>query len=370
MRELPINARERLTALARVLVDQNAARMLVSPYEKREGFWFGAGNLSRDRSGAMFLIGRYRNYGDSRTGLDAGTRGSELAVFRSDDQAKGFRKIVSFSKSDLSCEGHNVVSIEGAKLLFSEEGVEVFVSTEKAGIEYPPEVRSFHKPGTGVWTIDHATAPSVEALKAAELKTIIRSEDPRWLHAKDPVVSRTSKGDTLLYFCTHPFNWASANSALSVRPSGGAVFSEPNYQPFPRGFTWDVAISRITGFCPVPAAGLFKEYPGTMLVFYDGGESMRKYDEHPAAVRRPRGYSCEELGGLAYATDGDYRNMERLSTRLPFFVSPYGTGCSRYVDVLAAEEGYYVTWQRSQPDGSQPLVLNFVRRKDAEKILA
>ncbi len=370
MKELTLNMRERLINFARMLVDQKAARPIIAPHENRAGFWFGAGNLSRDRSGAIHLIGRYRNLGDSRTGLEAGTRGLELAIFRSDDQAKSFRKIVSFSKSDLNCGGFSVISIEGAKLLFSDTGVELFLSTEKAGIEYPAEVRSFHKPGTGIWTIDRISAPSIEDLKKTEPKTILASRDPRWLHLKDPVVARTGTGDTLLFFCTHPFNWASGNSAFAVRPGGSDRFSEPNFQFFPRGFTWDVAISRITGFCPIPPVGIFANYPAITLVFYDGGESMRKYDEHPNAVHRPRGYSCEELGGLAYSTAGDYLNIERLSTQLPFFVSPYGTGCSRYVDVLVTEEGYFVIWQQSHPDGSQPLVMNFVTRKDAEKILA
>ena len=96
------------------------------------------------------------------------------------------------------------------------------------------------------------------------------------------------------------------------------------------------------------------------LLFYDGGECVRNHDEHKHAVTRPRGYSCEELGGLAYVTGGDFSRVERLSEFRPLFVSPHGTGCSRYVDVLETDDGYYATWQQSQPDGSQPLVMNFV----------
>ncbi len=87
---------ERLAVFARALVRQEDARVLVPPHEDREGFWFGAGNLVPGPDGALYLVGRYRDAGDSRSGLGAGTRGSELAVFRSDDRARSFRKILSF----------------------------------------------------------------------------------------------------------------------------------------------------------------------------------------------------------------------------------------------------------------------------------
>jgi hypothetical protein len=44
-------------------------------------------------------------------------------------------------------------------------------------------------------------------------------------------------------------------------------------------------------------------------------------------------------------------------------------GTSRYVDVLTTAEGYYVTWQQSQPDRSQPLVMNFLSHTDAKALL-
>jgi hypothetical protein len=105
------------------------------------------------------------------------------------------------------------------------------------------------------------------------------------------------------------------------------------------------------------------------LLFYDGGECVRNHEEHQQAVRRARGYSCEEVGGAAYVVDGDLSRITRLSKHQPLFISPHGTGCSRYVDVLATDEGYYATWQQSQSDGSQPLVMNFLPRAAAEEIL-
>ena len=128
---------------------------------------------------------------------------------------------------------------------------------------------------------------------------------------------------------------------------------------FPRGVTWDVAMTRGTCVVDVPRVGAF-EKQSVSLLFYDGGECVRNHHEHSHAVTRPRGYSCEELGGLACVLDGDFSRIDRLSEHGPLFVSPHGTGCSRYVDVLSADDGLYATWQQSRTDGSQPLVMNFV----------
>ena len=68
--------------------------------------WFGGGNAVRDpHDGSLLLIGRYRDAGDSRTGLTQGTRGRELAIFRSltADNGRSFEKINSWDKSDLHC---------------------------------------------------------------------------------------------------------------------------------------------------------------------------------------------------------------------------------------------------------------------------
>ena len=76
-----------------------------------------------------------------------------------------------------------------------------------------------------------------------------------------------------------------------------------------------------------------------------------------------------ELGGVAYCQNGDLTTVERLSVIQPMFVSPHGTGCSRYVDVLETSENYIATWQQSQQDGSQPLVMNVVPRSEIESLL-
>lgn len=367
---LDSNQKAKLLRFSQALIDQEAARVIVPPLEPATGFWFGGGNLVEGPGGTLYLTGRYRTYGDSRTGLHVGERGVELAVFASRDRGETFDKLLSFSKEDLSPKGQPVLSIEGSALRFAEKGVELYLSSEKATVGYPDALRSFQKPGTGVWTIDRLSATSIAALREAVVAPLLACTDPRFLHVKDPTLYEKTDGETRLVFCTHPFNWSSSNSAYARQPRGSDEFDAPVYVWFRRGFTWDVAISRITCLLRVPQVGAFADLPTIVLAFYDGGECMRNLDEHAQAVSRPRGYSCEEIGGVAWGWEEDLSTLERLSITGPAFVSPQGTGCSRYVDVLETAEGFYATWEQSQADLSQPLVLNRVSREAAETLLA
>lgn len=105
-------------------------------------------------------------------------------------------------------------------------------------------------------------------------------------------------------------------------------------------------------------------------MFYDGGECVRELASHSGGVQRPRGYSCEELGGAAYFADRDWSSPTRLSRLHPLFVSPHGTGSSRYLDVVCHDDVWYATWQQSQPDHSQPLVMNQMTRTEIETLLS
>jgi len=66
----------------------------------------------------------------------------------------------------------------------------------------------------------------------------------------------------------------------------------------------------------------------------------------------------------------DLAAAQRLSLVRPLFVSPEGTGCSRYVATLANDEGIWVTWQQGQADGSQPLVMNHLPADEVERLLS
>ncbi|MDF1514892.1 MAG: exo-alpha-sialidase [Anaerolineae bacterium] len=356
--------------MAQTLLDQESSRVIIQPNQRESGYWFGGGNLVVAPDGTWYLSGRYRNYGDSRTGLEAGSRGVELAVFRSHDQGQSFAKILSFTKRDLSLPGQPVLSIEGSALHFVPGGVELYVSTEKANVPYPEYLRAFHKDGTGVWSLDRLQARDIAGLAQVEITPFLNSRDPRFLHVKDPVIYDATNRDTLLSFCTHPYNWASSNSGCMLRGCGEERFSAPNHTFFHRGYTWDVAISRITSWMAVPQYGVFAKERPLILAFYDGGESMRNLDQHEKALHRPRGYSCEEIGGLAWGYEGTPQSLQRLSVELPMFLSPWGSGSSRYVDVVQTRDGIVATWEQSRPDFSQPLVMHRMSWDQVHQVLS
>ena len=324
--------------------------------------------MLRDAEGVLWLTGRYRNHGDSRTGLGMGERGLELAIFKSSDDGETFDKVVGLSKEALHSNLGTVLSIEGTALRWSGDGVELYISTEKKGIDYPDPIRDYLKPGTGVWVIERLVAPSVEALVDADIELVLKGDDPQFIQIKDPFVF-DHDGQSRLLYCSHPFCWSSSNTGYVDIADNGSISPEPCHDFFPRGFTWDVAITRGTSVLPVPQVGEFAS-DRLALLFYDGGECVRDLDEHASAVKRPRGYSCEELGGLAVVSLDDLRSSEKLSVVGPMFVSPQGTGCSRYVDVLATDENFIATWQQSQSDNSQPLVMNTVSRQRVVEILS
>lgn len=353
----------KLIHLCQLLIDQRRAKVIVPPYTDSAGYWFGGGNMAVGPDGDLYLVGRYRNAGDSRTGLAAGTRGLELAVFRSRDNGQSFEKVLRFEKQDL-CQQHDgsgVLSIEGSAIRFIEDGVELFVSTEKDGVSYPPGFERFLKPGTGIWSIDRLRANEIDGLGSARVERFFGSTEPAFIHVKDPFLYQ-SAGQSAVLFCSHPFSWTCSGTGY-MKPGESAVFDF-----FPRGNVWDVAMSRGTSLIDVPKLGAFADLD-VQLMIYDGGECVRNLEQHGKSVDRPRGYSCEEVGGAAYFVSRRWNQPQRLSRYEPLFVSPHGTGCSRYVDLLIGADGVHATWQQGQQDGSQPLVMNHVERSEIERVL-
>ena len=362
------NLREKLCTLGLALVNQELAQVAVPPQNASDGYWFGGGNVIMDKDGSLLLCGRYRNYGDSRTGTGAGERGLEFAIFRSPDPFGNWEKIKSFTKSDLACNGLDVVSIEGGGLLRTEKGYELFISTEKDK-SYPEGFEGFQKPGTGVWSIDWLVTDRIENLNPSKLISILKTEDLATLHIKDPVPVPHPNSGTALLFCNHPFNWSSSNTGLATRESGTEKFISVTDSILQRGKAWDVACTRLTERLPLPRVGILKDLPALSLYFYDGAECLRQLDENPLAVTRTRGWSCEEIGGLAVGIDDEFPKLERLSVNFPLFTSTNGTGSSRYVSTVVTHDGILSAWQQSQNDRSQPLVTHFLAMEEAENIL-
>ncbi len=360
---------DKLLALASAIIDQEHAKVLVPPQENSTGFWFGGGNIARDQDGSILLCGRYRNYGDSRTGVGAGARGLEFAVFRAETIAGPWEKIARFSKADLSHDGIDVVSIEGGALLPRRDSMELYISTEK-DLPYPAGIEDYQKPGTGVWSIDLISAAGIKALDPATATTILKTEVPSRLHIKDPVAFNLENGITGLIYCNHPHTWSSSSTGVAVRKPGAKDFKKLTDETLPRGPVWDVAATRVTEKMTVPQLGVLADQPPLSLYFYDGAECLRQLDENPKAVTRPRGWSCEEIGGVAWGYDSEFPQMQRLSVDNPLFVSPHGTGCSRYISALVTKEGIFAAWQQSQDDLSQPLVGHFLPVDRVKEILS
>lgn len=362
---------EKLIGLASALIDQETARILVEPLEHSTGYWFGGGNIIRDRDGSVLISGRYRVYGDSRTGVHSGDRGKEAAIFRASGFDGAFEKVATFTKSDLSYPDREVVSIEGVALHLTKDGIEFFVSSEK-DIPYPVHLNDYLKPGAGVWSIDRLSAASLPNLAPSSLEEVIPAglHEPERLHTKDPWPFDLPNGDVVLGYCTHPFSWSSSGTALALRRKGSTAWETLTNDLLRRGPVWDIAAARVTERLAIPSVGVFAEGRDLSLYFYDSCECLRPLDENPRAVSRPRGWSCEEIGGIAVGEDHNLTKLESLSVEAPLFFSPHGTGCSRYVATFVDESGIFATWQQSQEDFSQPLVGNFLPMERVMEILS
>ena len=94
---LNLDITTRLKAVASRLIDQDQAQVIVPPQRPGTGHWFGGGNMVQDQEGTLWLTGRFRNRGDSRTGLGAGERGLELVIYRSDDNAQTFQPCLLYT---------------------------------------------------------------------------------------------------------------------------------------------------------------------------------------------------------------------------------------------------------------------------------
>ena len=362
---------DQLRELGLRLIDQHSATILVNPQKNESGYWFGGGNIIQEENGNILICGRYRNAGDSTTGIGAGERGLEFSIFSGENINGKFEKILSFTKQDLA-HSSGIVSIEGGCLINNKSSgnYELFISTEKE-IAYPKQLINFQKPGTGVWSIDILSGMSPESINLKSVQTIASSKTGNTLHVKDPVAFQSGNGDIQLLYCNHPFSWASSNTGLSRRSSGNQTFELISDSVLKRGNSWDVACSRITEKLQIPKIGSFKSLPDLSLYFYDGAECLRSLDQNPQASKRPRGYSCEELGGLAWGWDNEFPNIKPISTDFPLFISPHGTGCSRYVSAIFLKNGDLLgTWQQSQKDGSQPLVRHLLDKTEVNRILA
>eukprot|EP01103_Thecamoeba_quadrilineata_P012460 TRINITY_DN3216_c0_g2_i1.p1 TRINITY_DN3216_c0_g2~~TRINITY_DN3216_c0_g2_i1.p1 ORF type:complete len:387 (+),score=61.01 TRINITY_DN3216_c0_g2_i1:3-1163(+) len=362
------------------LVDQTKARVIVPPLASQAGYWFGSGNLvEQQEPQTIWLCGRYRNAGDSRTGLQKGERGLSCALFQSKNEGESWTQVKIWTKQELSkVLGETVLSIEGCLLnrfycpIAKSHKWEFLVSSEKE-VDYSTGVENYRKPGTGVWSIDRmvSTSDSPDTLDLNSTKRCLETSNPCYLHVKDPALLFSVAGKDVLVFCTHPFSWTSCNTGVAVRDDPSQDFKVVDWEATHRGPCWDVASTRITGELALPEPwGDYRVY------FYDGAECVRQHPPNVNAVARPRGSSCEEVSGAflskkaATGTGPVFLGqLNKLSVLESWFVSPHGTGCCRYIKTIkVAGGGLLVTWQQAQQDGSQPLVSRRFSRDEYERL--
>ena len=358
MQKLTNKISEKLIHFANELINQDTAKIIIPGNKQEKGYWFGGGNMVSDELGNLWLIGRYRDAGDSRTGVRSGSRGLELSLFMSENKAASFQKMKSWFKTDLVNDQYKVLSIEGSALnKLSDKTWEIFFSIEKSRT-YPATLEEYQKPGTGIWSVGRIITSSLADFHNASVDEIILcNKHYQHLHVKDPVALGTKSNDIL--FCTHPFTWASGSTGYARRNNSNK-FDVVDWCIVEKGHSWDVATTRITSKLPLPRVGYFAELPPCSIYFFDGAECMNELSQNSSERHRPRGYSCEELSGIYFGFDEDFPSIQKISILQPLFISPWGTGCCRYIDALVTDDGIHASWQQSQKNLSQPLVHNFL----------
>ncbi len=135
--------KQKLITLARELIHQEAARILIEPMARSTGFWFGGGNVIRDRDGSILLCGRYepdpnvlilcekafaQGLPIFTSGLDCYTISHRIATFSKELSADDMEMAESVSQSVGAC-------VEPAQ-------IERMLSVKREHRMSPPEFRS------------------------------------------------------------------------------------------------------------------------------------------------------------------------------------------------------------------------------------
>ena len=97
---------------------------------------------------------------------------------------------------------------------------------------------------------------------------------------------------------------------------------------------------------------------------------MKGYGPTGVSYFYSRGNLIDDLANGILICEEDFPEIISFSEDFPAFISPHGTGCSRYVSTLQTNEGILATWQQSQKDESQPLVANFLSNERILKIFS
>lgn len=303
--------------------DPEVAAVVLTPEAAGQGYWVGAPSVLR-HDGQVLLTYRRRR----PRGIDP-DRGFESRIAVSDDGLI-FRDVAVLEKGALG-----TTSIERTALM-----------PDPAGGGWIWLV-SYVDPVDGRWRTDALRSTHLEALPRGERTPVLTASDIGGEGVKDPVVLHGPDGIHLLLSCAEGVQTHMDAAALHgthdayntglVRCFTGLATSRdggrrwewrgPCLHP---GTGWDRYQARIGTVLPV----------GPVWVgLYDGSASVAEnYEER-----------------LGVAISSDLTHWRSVTPDGPAVLSRGQTGSVRYADILPAEDGLWVYFECSRPDGSHDL---------------
>ncbi len=262
-------------------------------------------------------------------------RGYENRIAVSEDGLH-FTDVVRLRKADLGS-----TSIERTALVRATDGTWVWLV-------------SYVDPADGRWRLDEIRADTLEGLATGTRSKVFTAKDFDGEGVKDPHVVRTPEGFFLILSCVgkppeatddksmHGTNdvyntgLAPLFNALATSADGKAwTWRGPCFVPVPG--SWDGYQARIG--CVLPAGPIW-------VGLYDGSASVEEnYEER-----------------LGVCVSPDLMHWQRISTEGPV-VQTGKSGSVRYADVLPCDDGLWVYFECSRPDGAHELRRSLLRWK-------
>jgi len=302
--------------------DPEAAEVVLEPEAPGQGYWVGAPSVLRHEGRVLLTYRRRRPRGVQPD------RGYRNCIAVSDDGLH-FEDVAALDKEALG-----TTSIERTALL-----------PDPAGGGWVWLV-SYVDPADGRWRTDALRAGRLEDLPRGERTPVLTAADIGGEGVKDPVVVRTADGVHVILSCAER-GWSAAganamhgtndayNTGLVNCFTGLAATRDGRHWEWrgrcmDTGTGWDRYQARIGAVVPV----------GPMWVgLYDGSAGVEE--------------NYEERLGVAVSTD--LAHWRSLTPDGPIVQSRGKTGSVRYADVLPADDGLWVYFECSRPDGAHDL---------------
>jgi hypothetical protein len=320
------------------LFDPAAGMMVRAPLGDGPGWWAGAPGATFDAlTDTFYLVYRQRQPRELGRGIECRIAASENGI--------AFKDIWALPKSSL-----NALSLERCSLCRGLDGVWrlylCYVSVEDRR-----------------WRIGLLEADEPDAFDLERLTPLLTADDIGADGVKDPSVFIIGRMTYLIAsYATHEADLDPEqsrvrhatgdifNTGLTRSRTGAAISGDGrrfqwigDISPMtqagdPDKPAWDSYCRRIGSVLPLDRGGF--------LAFYDGGASVAE--------------NYEERTGLAITFD--LREFYSLSPDGPALVSPYSTGCLRYVDALPVGRELFYYYEMARPDGSHELRVSVVER--------